>query len=61
MQLYNNVLPDMREKIEGFSEGVQSALKDCGLDIIAALVCREVKEFEDVVALLDDTFAVIKI
>ncbi len=59
LKLYDDVLPGMREKVVAFSAAVQSELGRRGLDIVAAPVCRERREFEDAVTLFDDTCAVI--
>ncbi len=59
LKLYDDVLPGMREKIDAFSEAVLAKLSKSGLDIVAAPVCRELKEFEDAVTLFEDTCAVI--
>jgi len=59
LKLYDDVLPDMRERMDGFSKAVQEVLVDRGLDVIAAPVCREAEEFENAAALFDDVCAVI--
>lgn len=59
LKLYDDVLPEMREKIDQYSETIQHALKEHGLKLIAAPVCREADEFEKAAALFDDACAVV--
>lgn len=59
LKLYDEVFPDMREKVDAFSAVVQEALSKQGLDIVAAPVCREMAEFEEAAALFEDTCAVV--
>lgn len=59
LKLYDDVLPEMRERMDGFSKKIQSTLIERGLDIIAAPVCREAEEFENAVALFDDACVLI--
>ena len=59
LKLYDDVLPELRARMDEFSDTVQHALKERGLNLVAAPVCRVADEVEAAVGLFDETCAVI--
>jgi L-arabinose isomerase len=59
LKLYDEVLPGMRKRVDGFSAVIQKALIRHRLDLAAAPVCRTSEEFEAAAALFADSCAVI--
>lgn len=57
LELYDRVLPQMRQRIEGFYGTISSALGERGLDVVTAPVCRLRPEVEKAVESFEEAGA----
>ena len=53
LKLYDDLIPEMRARIEGFLENIEIELKRRGVNIIRPPVCRVEKEFREAIELFE--------
>ena len=55
LKLYDDACPYMRPRIEAFRDTIIRKLAGLGLDVVAAPVCTQKREFADAVALFENS------
>jgi len=54
LKLYDDCVPDRRPEIEAFRDRVEAGLKDQGVEVVAAPICRLKPDFDAAVKTLED-------